>query len=166
MSTFDWSRFAVRIYVKAPISEVYRLWATREGMEHWFLRMSEYKNPDGQLRNPDEPAQKNDTYRWRWFGWPDDVTEEGSILDCNERDLFKFSFGKAGNCTVTLKEEHGLLLVELVQTEIPTDEESRHYFHLGCKNGWTFYFANLMSLLEGGKDLRNRDEKLQRVINS
>jgi uncharacterized protein YndB with AHSA1/START domain len=166
MATLDWSRFAIRIFVNASRQEVYQLWATRKGMEHWFLRMSEYKSSAGVVRGPDESAQKNDTYQWRWFGYPDDVTEQGTILDCNGKDLFKFSFGKAGNCTVNLREEKGSTLVELLQDEIPTDDAGRQHYHLGCKTGWTFYFANLKSLIEGGIDLRNKDESKQDVINS
>jgi hypothetical protein len=56
--------------------------------------------------------------------------------------------------------------VELVQEEIPTDENGKQIFHLGCKSGWTFYLANLKSIFEGGIDLRNRNTKLQDVLNS
>jgi hypothetical protein len=65
-----------------------------------------------------------------------------------------------------MKEERGHMIVELVQTEIPTDDRGKHYWHLGCKTGWTFYLANLKSLFEGGVDLRNRDEGLKNVVNS
>ncbi len=166
MNTYDWSRFVARVNVKAPFDKLYWCWATREGIEYWFLRLSEYRKPDGTLHAHDEPVQKDDTYLWRWHGWSDDTTEYGTILECNGKDLFRFSFGKAGNCTVTLKTEQGEHIVELVQDEIPTNEQGMHYWHLGCKTGWTFYLANLKSLLEGGIDLRNRNEKLQQVINS
>jgi uncharacterized protein YndB with AHSA1/START domain len=166
MSSYDWSRFVTRVNVNAPTEKLYWCWATREGMEYWFLRLSEFKNTDGTLRAKNEPVQKDDTYTWRWHGWNDETTEYGSILDCNGMDFIKFSFGKAGNCSVTIKEEEGENIVELVQDNIPTDEQGMHYWHLGCKTGWTFYLANLKSLLEGGIDLRNKNEKLQRVINS
>ena len=166
MSNYDWSKFVTRINVNAPVENLYWCWATREGIEYWFLRMSEYKSPDGSLRAGDEPVKKGDNYVWRWHGWSDETTEYGSILDCNGKDLFKFSFGKAGDCTVIIKEELGQNIVELVQENIPDDEEGRRTWHLGCKTGWTFYLANLKSLLEGGVDLRNRDEGLKNVINS
>lgn len=166
MSNYDWSKFVTRINVNAPVEKLYWCWATREGIEYWFLRMSEYKSPDGSLRASDEPVKKGDNYVWRWHGWSDETTEYGSILDCNGKDLFKFSFGKAGDCTVIIKEELGQNIVELVQENIPDDEEGRRTWHLGCKTGWTFYLANLKSLLEGGVDLRNRDEGLKNVINS
>lgn len=166
MGNYDWSRFVTRININAPIEKLYWCWATRQGMEYWFLRLSEYKKPDGNVRAGSEPVQPGDTYTWRWHGWSDETTEHGSILDCNGKDIFKFSFGKAGDCTVTLKNELGQNIVELVQSDIPITDEGMHYWHLGCKTGWTFYLANLKSLLEGGGDLRNRDEKLQNVINS
>jgi len=166
MADFDWKKFTVRVPVNTPVEKLYWCWATREGIEYWFLRMSDYKKPDGTPRGDNEYVQNGDTYAWRWHGWSDEVTEHGNILDCNGKDFFKFSFGNAGNCTVTIKEENGINIVELVQDEIPDDENGRHYYQLGCKTGWTFYLANLKSLLEGGIDLRNRDEGLKNVVNS
>jgi uncharacterized protein YndB with AHSA1/START domain len=165
MSAYDWTTFTVRVPVKAPVEKLYWCWATKEGIEYWFLRLSDYKKGNDP-RKANEPVQQGDTYRWRWHGWSDEVTEEGTILECNGKDFFKFSFGKAGNCAVTIKQEDGETLVELVQDMIPDDEQGRHYWHLGCKTGWTFYLANLKSLLEGGRDLRNRNENLKNVINS
>ena len=163
---YDWSRFVVRINVNASLDKLYKAWATRTGMEYWFLRLSEYKKADGTLRNNNEFVEKGDLYKWLWHGWPDDTVEHGSILDCNGEDFFKFSFGKAGNCAITIKKEEGETIVELIQDEIPTDEQGMHYWHLGCKTGWTFYLANMKSLYEGGIDLRNKNEKLQQVLNS
>ncbi len=164
--TFDWSRFFVRISIKAPLEKLYHAWATRDGIESWFLRLSEFKSSTGEIRKADEPVEKADTYRWLWHGWGDDTEEKGTILDCNGKDYFKFSFGKAGICTVKLKKEQNENIVELVQEDIPTDEHGKQIFHLGCKSGWTFYLANLKSIFEGGIDLRNRNAKLQDVLNS
>lgn len=163
---YDWSRFAVRINVNAPVEKLYEAWATRNGIEHWFLRLGEYKKAGGTLCAGDEPVKKGDTYKWLWHGYADDTAEQGGILDCNDRDLFKFSFGKAGNCTVSIYPEQDETIVQLVQDEIPVDEHGKQYWHLGCKTGWTFYLANLKSLYEGGIDLRNRNEKLQQMLNS
>ena len=166
MDKYDWSKFVTRINIKAPIDKIYWCWATREGMEYWFLRMSEYSNPGNGLRANNEMVQKGDHYRWAWFGYSDEVMEEGDILEANGKDLFKFSFGNAGNCTVSIKKEEGETIVELLQEDIPTTEEGMHSWHVGCKTGWTFYLANLKSLLEGGVDLRNKNEKLTRMINA
>ncbi len=165
-SAKDWSRFTVRINVNAPVKKLYDAWATRSGIEHWFVRLSEYKKPGGDLRNENQMVEKGDHYKWLWHGYPDDIDEYGNILDCNGVDFLKFSFGKAGDCSVNIKTEQGETIVELVQENIPTDEQAKHTWHIGCKTGWTFYLANLKSLMEGGIDLRNKNEKLQHVLNS
>jgi uncharacterized protein YndB with AHSA1/START domain len=166
MSTFNWLNFVTRVPVNAPFEKIYWCWATKTGMEFWFLRLSEYKKSSGELRGGNEFVQKGDKYKWLWHGWPDDTVEHGEILECNGKDFIKFSFGKAGICGVMIKKEQGEMIVELVQENIPDDDQGRQYYHLGCKTGWTFYLANLKSLLEGGTDLRNRNENLKNVINS
>lgn len=166
MANYDWTRFVVRVNIKASAEKLYSCWATGQGMEYWFLRLSEYKSPGGNVRAGNEPVQKGDSYTWRWHGWDDETTEYGQVLDCNGKDFFRFSFGEAGNCTVIIKEEEGQNIAELVQDNIPDTEEGRHLWHLGCKTGWTFYLTNLKSLLEGGPDLRNKNVNLKRVITS
>lgn len=163
---YDWSSFTTRIPVHADPLALYRSWATRKGIEHWFLSFSEYKTPDGRILGPDEEVSPGDEYTWRWYGWSDDVAEQGTILDCNGKDYFKFTFGDAGICTVRIRSEQNIPLVELVQSEIPTHDTAMHQWHLGCKVGWTFYLTNLKSLMEGGIDLRNKNELITRVINS
>src|SRR6188472_2298412 len=90
----------------------------------------------------------------------------GTILSCNGKDSFKFSFGDAGICTVSIKEEGLQCIVEILQNEIPVDEHGRQYWHLGCKTGWTFHLTNMKSIFEGGIDLRNKDEKIKNVANA
>lgn len=109
---------------------------------------------------------KGDTYKWLWHGWPDETVEFGDILDGNGKDLFKFSFGKAGNCKVRIHSGKGETVVELIQDNIPTDEQGMHYWHVGCNIGWTFYLANMKSLFEGGIDLRNKNVNLHHVLNA
>lgn len=166
MTAINWSSFVVRIPIEATTEKLYWCWSTRTGMEYWFLRLSEYKTAKGDLRKENDHAKPGDLYTWRWHGWSDETTEQGTILDCNGTDYFKFSFGKAGICTVNIKKEGQHTIVELVQDNIPDSEEGKQTWHVGCKTGWTFYLANLKSLLEGGIDLRNKDQALQEVLNS
>jgi len=165
-SSYDWSRFVVRINVNAPIRKLYDAWATRTGIESWFLRLSEYKDKTGRFRKYDEQLASCDSYKWLWHGWSDDTVEFGTIHNANGKDTFGFSFGKAGDCNIKIFTEIGETLVELIQENIPTDEQGKHYWHVGCKTGWTFYFANLKSIAEGGIDLRNKNVELQGLINS
>lgn len=166
MSTIDWSRFDIRIHVNADKDDLYRAWATRSGIEHWFLRWSEYRKPNGTIIAPGDLVQPGDIYTWRWHGYPDSTEEKGTILEANGSDFFKFTFGKAGNCSVSIKEHQGLTIVELIQDEIPTDEAGMSNYHVGCKAGWTFHFTNMKSIFENGFDLRNKREDITNVINS
>lgn len=164
MSNFDWSRFTVRINIKAPKEKLYWCWATRAGIESWFLRRSDYKKESGRPCGENEFVQKGDTYSWWWHGYPDAVVEHGEILDANGKDMFQFRFGNAGICTIKIYEEQEENIVELLQDHIPTDDLSKQNWHIGCKTGWTFYMANMKSMMEGGIDLRNKNEKIQNVI--
>ncbi len=166
MADFDWSRFIVRINIKAPIERLYWCWATEGGIEFWFLRKSDYKKPDGTSLSMTDFVEKGDKYSWWWHGYPDEVVEHGEILDCNGKDFFKIKFGDAGNCTVRIYPEQNENIVELIQDEIPTDEKGNQNWHIGCKTGWTFYMANMKSMLEGGIDLRNKNEQLQNMLNA
>ena len=58
----------------------------------------------------------------------------------------------------------GETVVELTQSRIPEDENRGIY--VDCSYGWTFYLANLKSVLEGGIDLRNKNVDIQNVVNS
>jgi uncharacterized protein YndB with AHSA1/START domain len=165
MSTINWDQFTVRIDVNASVEKLYAAWATRAGIENWFLRLSEYKTIGGKLRVHDELVQKGDSYTWMWYGWSDETVEHGTILDCNGKDFFRFSFGKAGNCTVRIYKEKEETIVEILQEDIPDDETGKHTWHVGCKTGWTYYFANLKSYCQFGIDFRNKKEGVGQLLN-
>ena len=166
MSSYDWSKFRLRINIDVPVELVYAAWTTRQGLESWFLRKALLFASNGEPRGIKESIQAADTYEWYWFGYPDTVLEKGNILEANGYDLLRFSF--AGSCivTITIFTEEKETICELIQSQIPEDDASRVKFHLGCSNGWTFYLGNLKSILEGGIDLRNKNENLKVVVNS
>lgn len=166
LKDFDKSRFAVRIPVKAPVEKIFRSWSTPGGLEHFFLRQALFHSPEGMKREAEDAIEAGDTYHWLWWGYTDEDSERGEVLAQNGKDQLRFSFGKAGVCTLSIYEEEGETLVELIQENIPTDDNGFRFYHMGCKQGWSFYLTNLKSVLEGGIDLRNRNPKLTRVISS
>lgn len=166
MSQYDWSKFVQKIYIKAPMQAVYNAWTTRAGLESWFLRIAEFKTPDGTIREDGSPVQAGDTYSWLWHGHPDTTAEYGTVTEANGKDRFRFIFGKAGVVTIQLTDHGGLTEMLLTQDQIPTDEESKANYHVGCSTGWAFYEGNIKSILEGGLDLRNKNPALTNVINS
>ena len=130
------------------------------------MRLGEFSNTEKVVKDKNTAIQKNDNYKWLWYGYPDEVVEFGKIIETNGRDLLQFTFAEQCIVTVKIYTELNETIVELTQENIPTDEYSKTQFHLGCSNGWTFYLANLKSILEGGIDLRNKNTALTKVINS
>jgi len=166
MASYDWKQFTKRITIHASPSDIFNAWATQHGLESWFLRSAVFKKPDGKQRDKDESIQKGDHYKWLWFGYEDTTAEESEILFSNGKDELQFGF--SGGCVVkvTMKEEAGETICELQQTMPMDDESEQRYFFIECGKGWTFYMANLKSILEGGVDLRNKNVQIQNVVNA
>ena len=152
---YDWSRFSQQARIKVPAQKVYDAWTKQDGLESWFLRMAEFNTADGRVRSRDESIAEGDTYHWRWHGHPDNVEEFGTVLEANGKDKLRFTFGKAGVVTVDLSGSNGTTMMQITQEDIPTNEESRVQYHIGCQTGWTFYRANIKCVLEGISDARN-----------
>ncbi len=166
MQQSNWQSFTRRIPVRAEIVEVYNAWTTAQGLESWFLRKASFEDQQIAI-SPLTPVQKGNTYTWLWHGHSDGAIETGEVLEANDYNLFRFVFGKAGNVSIQLETlTDGQTLVTITQDNIPDDEVSQKNFYVGCSVGWTFYLANLKSVLEGGLDLRNRDEAIKDVVSS
>ena len=161
----SWDKFVKRITINAPVQVVYNAWSTKAGIETWFLRKAIFTS-NGVEKNAGDAIAEGDDYVWRWHGYNDDVTEKGKIIAANGTDMLQFSF--TGNCVVTIKafEENGETIAELTQENIPLEDDPMKNLYVGCGEGWTFYLANLKSILEGGIDLRNKNVNIQRVVNS
>jgi hypothetical protein len=87
MDKFDWSRFALRINVRPITESLYYAWSARLGIESRFLRLADFRGPEGQTRQIDEHVLTGDRYTWYWRGWPDETREQGEILKVNGADL-------------------------------------------------------------------------------
>ena len=166
----DWTNFTKSITVRSSKEKLYHAFATRAGMESWFLRSCKYKKADGSTLDAESFATAGDHYTWLWYGYGDDTVENGEILQANGQDLFEFTFNNNGKndmkVEVELEHEGEEWRVNLHQYNIPVDDESKGWYFVGCGEGWTFYLANLKSILEGGIDLRNKNETIKNVVNS
>lgn len=166
----DWTQFTKSITVKTTRQKLYHAFASREGMEQWFLRECDYKNGRGESIPAGMQVPAGTSYSWLWWGWNDDTNENGKIIQANGDDIFEFTFNANGknnmNVKVSFQCEGDEWRVNLHQYNIPTDDESKAWYYVGCGEGWTFYLANLKSILEGGIDLRNKDESIKKVINA
>lgn len=163
MENHDWTTFSKRISIKASKKAIFDAWTTQENLESWFLSQAEFKTADGTAKDRNLKITHGDSYIWMWHG--SDNIAEGKVLENNGTDILGFTFL---GCEVQLeiKEEDNENIVDVVQSKIPLDEDSKMSYYVGCSRGWTFYLTNLKSILEGGIDLRNKNENLNNVINT
>lgn len=164
MENFDWTQFSKRVFINTDIKSVYNSWTKSGELEKWFLSKAVFCSKNGKEIHRSENVNSDSVYKWNWFA--QNHFEEGVISKVNGIDFLEFTF--AGNCKVQvqLTKEGNQTLVELTQTKIPLDNNSKKNIRLGCAFGWAFYLLNLKSVLEGGIDLRNKDSELIGVINN
>jgi uncharacterized protein YndB with AHSA1/START domain len=166
MENYNWSQFTKRITIHASPQSIYDAWSSQQGLESWFLRLAEFRSANGDLKNKTATVQKGDQYKWLWYGYNDDAVEEKEILFANGKDELQFSFSGGCIVSVSVKQENGETVCELTQTMPMKDENGQRHFFIECGKGWTFYLANLKSILEGGIDLRNKNVNIFNVVNA
>jgi hypothetical protein len=156
MDNSKWTSFKVAGDYTTDIRSLYDAWATTGGLERWFLRNANFYTVLRRTREPEEFILKEDTYEWYWHGYADDTFEKGEILEANGTDLLKFTFSGGSIVTVELSSRNGISLIALTQENIPVESDPSKNLFVQCQIGWTFYMANLKSVIEGGIDLRNK----------
>ena len=163
MKNHDWTKFKKRISINSNFEEIFNAWTTQEKLEQWFLSKADFKSNKDVSKNRFSEIENKDSYTWMWYG--SDNIAEGVILENNKKDYVRFTF-LGCEVSVQIKIEKGENMVELTQYNIPVDETSTMNYFVGCTRGWTFYLTNLKSILEGGIDLRNKNNNLIDVINT
>jgi uncharacterized protein YndB with AHSA1/START domain len=156
MAQYDWTKFTVTADFNTDAHTIYKAWTTPAGLESWFLRKANFYTITGRLRESDESALKEDTYEWYWHGFDDKTVEKGQVLEVNSIDFLKFTFSDDTIVSVNIRSANGLTILELTQENIKEDPDPSSNLFVQCQTGWTFYLANLKSIVEGGIDLRNK----------
>jgi uncharacterized protein YndB with AHSA1/START domain len=158
---FNKDFFIRKIYINKSIDKVYNLAATAGGLSKWFIDKAEFFN-NGSLRNDHEFSAPGDKYKIYWLY--KDYSSGGEVIKVQKNKVFKFTFGDAGIVTISLSEENGKTLVELKQ-ENYTGKEYDHDSYVNCYVCWTFYLANLKSVLEKNYDMRDRENYMEGFVN-
>jgi uncharacterized protein YndB with AHSA1/START domain len=156
MTDNKWTNFKVAGDYNTDIRNLYEAWTTTAGLEKWFLRKANFYTIPMRTREPEEFVMKEDTYEWYWHGYDDETFETGQILEANGTDFLKFTFSGGSVVSVGITSRNGVSIVELTQENIPLEDDPSKNLFVQCQVGWTFYMANLKSVIEGGVDLRNK----------
>jgi uncharacterized protein YndB with AHSA1/START domain len=141
--TYNWKEFTIQAAFKGTPEKLFKMWTDNRKICKWFLT-------DAKIE-----LKKGGNY---YFKWAEGSSENGKVLEVRKNSLFRFTFAGC-ICEVKFKKSGNHCLVILRQYRIPTDERNKIRLHMGCQMGWTFFFTNLKSVLETGKDLREFDLK-------
>jgi uncharacterized protein YndB with AHSA1/START domain len=140
----NWSQFKRKIRIKASIDQVYEAWADRNKISTWFLKSCTQLKPKDGRNN----VIKGDKVEWRWHNYEN--PSEIEFLEANGKDSLRFTFGYGMEVSVDLLKEEEFTILELHQYHIPTGEEAKMNFHVGCRQAWSTWLLNLKSWLEHG----------------
>ena len=142
---YDWTQFTLRIVIKAAPEKIFKAWTDDKIITKWF-----------PIKAQIEP-KKNGRIYMEWVA--------GDKLDAKVREVVKnqkfvFDFGNQGErVSVKIKRDGKVSILELKQFNMQTTPKMKVGMHMGCKQGWTFFMANLKGFLEHGIDLRSPDPK-------
>ena len=153
METYDWSEFHVRMYYLAPLGDVFRRFATAEGLESFFIHKATHTAADGTVRASNELVQSGDRYDWTYVH---DFGHGGSFEQVEPDRRVRFTFGTM-RVDVRFRDLGDATEVDLHQTRCATTDPERAWQHVNCRSCWIYFLTNLRSLLAGGPDLRDHD---------
>jgi len=133
------------------MDQVYNAWADLDKISTWFLKSATLVVPDSNRSS----IKVGDQVEWRWYNYENPSLIE--IKEANGSDTIVFTFGMGMEVRVDLSEEKEFTVLSLTQYNIPTGEESRMNFHVGCRQAWSTWLLNLKSWLEHGILLHDKE---------
>ncbi|MFZ1685169.1 MAG: SRPBCC domain-containing protein [Candidatus Zixiibacteriota bacterium] len=142
---YDWTQFTVKIEIAAPPSRVFHAWTDETVIVKWFVEKAKI-----------EP-RKGGRFYLEWLGG---VHGDERILDIRDQRYLRFPFGgKQVQVEVKIKKDKKGSICEVRQFQMETTPKAKVEWHMGCKNGWVFFLANLKAYLEHGVDLRTHNPR-------
>ncbi len=142
---FDWTQFTLRVWIDASPQDVFRAWTDDSIIINWFTEKAVI-----------EPRQNGRVY----FEWLAGDKLEAKVIEIHKNRRFVFPFGSNNEqVTVSVKKSKSGSICELHQYNMKTTPKAKVSMHMGCREGWTFFLANLKAYLEYGIDLRSDDPK-------
>lgn len=141
----DWTQFKLRIFIKKPVSAVFKAWTDDKIVSKWFTEKTVI-----------EPKRNGRVY----LEWSTGDKWETKVVSISKNKSFTFPFGSNDErVTVRVKKDGRGCVCEIHQYNMATSPKSKWEMHRSCLQGWTFFLANLKAYLEHGIDLRGHDPK-------
>ncbi|HQY19483.1 MAG TPA: SRPBCC domain-containing protein [Ignavibacteria bacterium] len=159
---FNKESFSHGILLKASPEKVYEYISTGSGLSKWFIGSADYFYNDKSIRLGDEPAQKGNSFLWKWL--KKDLELKGIITESDGKNEFGFTFGSSFFVNIKLSESGDR--TKLVLTQCYQDSATENEFgFINCCVCWVFFLTNLKSVLEHGIDLRETEADIEMLVN-
>ena len=143
-SAFDWTRFTLKVRIKATPQKVFAAWTYGPTLASWFPEKAEV-----------EP-KKGGRFFLQFLHENDQLDAEITAITKNRRLVFPFG-SKGEEVEVKVRKQGTRTICELTQYNMKTGPTDKVQMHMGCRAGWTFFLTNLKAYLEHGVDLREHD---------
>ncbi|OLS28384.1 MAG: hypothetical protein HeimC2_07300 [Candidatus Heimdallarchaeota archaeon LC_2] len=161
MNNYNWSKFKRKIYIKAPLIDIFDAWTKPHNITTWFIKEAKYTDRTGNNRAQDETVQNGDEYYWDWH---QNLQSSGKVIEVVPNKLFKFTFGNKEKgsdekviVSVEFKSGDGETEYTLTQENMGGADLDMAQYHLSCNMGWSFFMTNMKAVYENGIDLREHD---------
>lgn len=150
-----WKQLQRKVYIEATPDEVFEAVATGAGLIQWLAARVVFLAGDRALPGDTLPGAGN-TFSWAWYSTGEG--RAGRISSLSRNEYINFSFPDEKQAFSFHLEQWGeRTLVTLTQQHTSTSEAKNRRAYLEGLASWTFFLANLKSVLEGGPDLRERE---------
>jgi uncharacterized protein YndB with AHSA1/START domain len=133
-------------YYRAPVGRVFRSLTDPKELARWFIKKA------------DLTPRKGAAYR---FEWPGGYHHEGEVLEVepNRRLALSWPHGSGrsrfvSRATFSVRSSGSGTILSLRHTGFPRTAFGVEQYG-GTQAGWAYYFLNLRSVLEHGRDLRS-----------
>jgi uncharacterized protein YndB with AHSA1/START domain/uncharacterized protein YciI len=174
----DWLGFTQAIHVRADAASAWRMLSTCDGLERWFLARADAWTQDGREWPRDRALEQGARLRLTWAGagecdergrcTPVEVSEDDDVLRTEAPQRIRIGWYENRGWVEfrLMPRPDGRVTVELEQRmHASSDFAFLEGAHVGCREGWAFYLANLKCVLEQGIDLRERTPDRKRLVN-
>ncbi len=175
----DWLGFTMAIHIQTTAAAAWRMIATCDGLERWFLRRAEAWSSDGREWPRDRPVEAGAKLRMTWLcagecdargvAVPVELSEDQSVQRTEPPQRLRHGWYEDRGWVEYRIVPHaipGRITVELEQRMNPTaDFAFLEGAYVGCQQGWTFFLTNLKSVLEHGTDLREPAPDRKGIVN-
>lgn len=147
------TRLEIKLKIRRSAKEVYKVFSSALGTNQWFTSEAQFLEFGNKPRKDYITIDTNDVFSWNFY-------EEGigritgEVLLNIKKDFLKFSFKHNTVFSVLISGQQQITELELVHEGFKLNDSLHLELYNNWNRKWSFYLANLRSVLEFNNDLR------------